>query len=205
MPAIFDDHSSISRIYRKLRCQHHLIQGRDNQKPDIPCLTPAGFERWVTLLIQAHPEEEYKRLQKVILNVPISNPNNIRERFPKEIPRTLFPGHEDSRIRDHIEYIISEYAALEQAPDLNEGKLQHPGNPLFRTQRNDKQFTTSQHRRVRFILPQSHTYQDLDESRRKGAEGQRQFCSDDTKRYRNIPGFYGRVGFDNKLPLRRIS
>ena len=161
MPAIFDKHSSISQIYRNLKCQHHLIQERDHLKPDIPSLTPVGFERWVTLLIQAHPEEEYKRLQKVILNVPISNPDVLKERFPKEIPRTLFPVYRDSRIRDYIEYNISEYAALEHPLDSNQKKPQYPGDPLSRTPRIDEQFRNQHHRRVRFVLPNNcrHTRQ----------------------------------------------
>ena len=112
--AVFDDeHSSISRMYRDLECQHHLVQERFDERPDIPGLTPKGFERWVTLLIQAHPEEEFVRLQKAVLEMPISNPDDKKERFPKEISRRLFPGHDDRRIRDRIEDAISEHAAVD--------------------------------------------------------------------------------------------
>ena len=110
---VFDDeHSSISRMYRDLECQHHLVQERYDERPDIPGLTPVGFERWVTLLIQAHPEEEFERLQKAVLEMPISNPDDKKERFPKEISRRLFPGHEDRRVRNNIEDSISEHAAV---------------------------------------------------------------------------------------------
>lgn len=112
--AVFDDeHSSISRMYRDLECQHHLVQERYDERPDIPGLTPVGFERWVTLLIQAHPEEEFMRLQKAVLEMPISNPDDKKERFPKEISRRLFPGHEDRRTRHRIEDSISEHAAVD--------------------------------------------------------------------------------------------
>lgn len=112
--AVFDDeHSSISRMYRDLECQHHLVQERYDERPDIPGLTPVGFERWVTLLIQAHPDEEFARLQKAVLDMPICNPDDRKERFPKELSRRLFPGHEDRKIRKKLEDSISEHAAIE--------------------------------------------------------------------------------------------
>lgn len=100
-------------MYRDLECQHHLVQERHDERPDIPGLTPVGFERWVTLLIQAHPEEEFGRLQKAVLDMPICNPDDRKERFPKELSRRLFPGHEDRRTREKLENSISEHAAIE--------------------------------------------------------------------------------------------
>ena len=126
--AVFDDeHSSISRMYRDLECQHHLVQERFDERPDIPGLTPKGFERWVTLLIQAHPEEEFIRLQKAVLEMPISNPDDKKERFPKEISRRLFPGHDDRRVRDRIEDTISEHAAVDlpRRSSREEPQMQH--------------------------------------------------------------------------------
>ncbi len=100
-------------MYRDLECQHHLVQERYDERPDIPGLTPVGFERWVTLLIQAHPEAEFERLQKAVLEMPISNPDDKKERFPKEISRRLFPAHEDRKIGDLIAESISEHASVD--------------------------------------------------------------------------------------------
>lgn len=100
-------------MYRDLACQHHLVQDRYDERPDIPGLTPVGFERWVTLLIQAHPEKEFERLQRAVLEMPISNPDDKKERFPKEISRRLFPSHGDCSIRDRIENAIEEHAAVD--------------------------------------------------------------------------------------------
>ena len=113
-------------MYRDLECSHHLVQERYDDRPDIPGLTPIGFERWVTLLIQAHPELEFERLQKTVLEMPISNPDDKKERFPKEISRRLFPGHEDRRIRDRIEDAISKHAAVDlpRRPDGEESHTQ---------------------------------------------------------------------------------
>lgn len=99
-------------MYRELECQHHLIQEHYDERPDIPGLTPVGFERWVTLLIQAHPDKEFERLQKAVLDMPINNPDK-KERFPKELSRRLFPGFSDSKIREDLEHAISEHANID--------------------------------------------------------------------------------------------
>jgi len=79
-------------MYRQLGCQHHLVSEDDYTKPEIPGLTPRGFARWATLLIMAHPEEEFERLRKAVVSMPIDNPD-YKERFPKDITRRLFPEH----------------------------------------------------------------------------------------------------------------
>jgi len=110
---IFDDErSQIGRMYRELECQHHLVQEQFDEKPDIPSLTPVGFERWVTLLIRAHPTEEFERLKKALLEMPISNPDDKKERFPKDISRRLFPFVEDRKIRDRLQQAICEHANI---------------------------------------------------------------------------------------------
>ena len=99
-------------MYRNLECQHHLVQQRNDARPDIPGLTPLGFERWAILLIQAYPEEEFERLRKAVLEMPISNPDDSKERFPKEISRRLFPDHGDHKIRNLIEGSMAERVAV---------------------------------------------------------------------------------------------
>ncbi|KAL9044311.1 MAG: hypothetical protein Q9214_002542, partial [Letrouitia sp. 1 TL-2023] len=129
---VFDDeHSSISRMYRDLECQHHLVQERYHERPDIPGLTPIGFERWVTILIQAHPEEEYKRLQKAVLDMPISNPDDRKERFPKEISRRLFPGSGDEQVLGRLETAIREHANV----DLPKRSTQREPSPILANHR----------------------------------------------------------------------
>lgn len=108
-----DDKSQISRLYRELSCQHHLVQDRLDEKPDIPGLTPIGFQRWVTLLIIAHPDEEYERLQKAVLDMPISNPDEKKERFPKEISRRLFPSTGDRKVCERLDDAIAEHAKVD--------------------------------------------------------------------------------------------
>lgn len=112
---IFDDRaSSISRLFREVRAEHHLVQ-LDNlkERPDIPGLTPKGFETWATLMIQTNPEREYERLQKAVLNMPINNPDDKKERFPKEIPRRLFPEVADIRLREDVEEHIMKHCGID--------------------------------------------------------------------------------------------
>ena len=113
-------------MYRDLECQHHLVQERYDLRPDIPGLTPIGFERWMTLMIQAHPEVEYERLQKAVLDMPISNPDDKKERFPKEISRRLFPGHGDAQIQDRMEKSMAEHAHVDFPKQANTESIKRP-------------------------------------------------------------------------------
>ena len=97
------------------------IQEKINQKPDIPGLTAVGFERWMTLLIQAHLGKEYRRLEKAVLNMPISNPEN---REILEISRRFFPHHADLRIREHVECAFAEHADVQFTWSLNRKERQ---------------------------------------------------------------------------------
>lgn len=104
---VFDDRtSSISRLYREVEAQHHLVQDRMDERPDIPGLTPLGFERWSTLMLLAYPDQEFERLQKAVLDMPICNFDDPKERFPKEISRRLFPKIADHGIRDKLERAV---------------------------------------------------------------------------------------------------
>ncbi|KAL3474953.1 hypothetical protein BJX99DRAFT_247874 [Aspergillus californicus] len=118
---IFDDRtSSISRLFREVEAEHHLVQVKLNERPDIPGLTPRGFELWVTMMIQAHPDKEYERLQKAVLNMPISNPDNKKERFPKEIPRRLFPETPNLAIREELDQHIMKHCGVDLPPITGE-------------------------------------------------------------------------------------
>ncbi len=108
--AIFDDRtSSISRMYREIESQHHLVQEKLSERPDLPGLTPQGFETLATLLLKAHPDLEYERLAKTALDMPISNPDERKERFPKELSRRLFPTHPDTEIAYKLQNVMSSH------------------------------------------------------------------------------------------------
>ncbi len=92
-------HSSLSHLYRDLKCQHHFVQLKLDDKPSVPGLTPLGFECWMTWVIRAHPDDEVDRFSKAVLTMPISNANNSKERFPKQLSRRLFPKQADLRVQ----------------------------------------------------------------------------------------------------------
>ncbi|KAK3704174.1 hypothetical protein LTR37_014014 [Vermiconidia calcicola] len=114
---------SISMMYQKLLCQHHLIQDRYDKAPWVPGLTPAGFDWFMTVLIQAHPDSEYERLAKAVMNMPISNADNKSERFPKELSRRLFPAEPNIQAEqrlvsslNHEPYVVSNLKGLSAMP-----------------------------------------------------------------------------------------
>ncbi|KAK5690098.1 hypothetical protein LTR17_026064 [Elasticomyces elasticus] len=85
-------HANLSVMYRKLGCQHHLVQYQAHEVPSVPGLTPQGFEWFLTTLILAHPDMEFERLSRALTEMPISNADNKSERFPKELSRRLLPS-----------------------------------------------------------------------------------------------------------------
>ena len=114
---VFDDRtSSISRVYREIEAQHHLVQEELHSRPDIPGLTPHGFEKWSTLMILAHPEEEFERLAKAMMDMPICNFDDRSERFPKEISRRLFPKIPDLSVRERLERSLVTYCKVPPLP-----------------------------------------------------------------------------------------
>ena len=190
-------------MYRDLQCQHHFVQRRNDQRPDIPGLTALGFERWTTLLIQAYPEEEYRRLQRAVLDMPISNPDQ-KERFPKDIPRRLFPQIEERAIREHVEYVIVKHADIRLSSTLNRKEYQNHGDTLFPTSRADKQQCSPpnyNHRHVSFVLPpnsRSDTSQRYGKPTYEGAEKAKRQKDGDGPRYRERPRQYKGVSSDDK-------
>jgi hypothetical protein len=136
-PDIFDDRtSSISRLFREVRVEHFLIQkdGDLTQRPDIPGLTPRGFEQWATLMILANPERECERLAKAVLNMPISNPDDKKERFPKELPRRLFPKLADIATRERVEEHIMKHCGVD-LPSITDAERNQATNPQPQTRR----------------------------------------------------------------------
>jgi hypothetical protein len=85
-------HKNLSYLYRDIECEHFFVQEKPQERPTVPALTPAGFATWMTHVIRADPEHEYKRFADAVLNMPISNADDPKERFPKELSRRLFPA-----------------------------------------------------------------------------------------------------------------
>ncbi|KAF2036079.1 hypothetical protein EK21DRAFT_52739 [Setomelanomma holmii] len=86
--------------------QSKLLEATPKQ-PYIPALTPQGFQEWMTAMIQAYPDVEYERLAKAVLDMPISNADDRKERFPKELPRRMFPQVENLQAQQRCAAALS--------------------------------------------------------------------------------------------------
>ncbi|KAF1924714.1 uncharacterized protein M421DRAFT_71707 [Didymella exigua CBS 183.55] len=113
-------YTALGRAYQSMRCQHHLIQEHPAEAPCIPALTPQGFQEWMTAMIQAYPDTEYERISRAALDMPISNADNIKERFPKTLPRRMFPRSENVQAQQRCAASLSAEGAgpLRKAPSF---------------------------------------------------------------------------------------
>ncbi|RFU26035.1 hypothetical protein B7463_g10305, partial [Scytalidium lignicola] len=103
----------ISQLYQDLGCEHHLVQDQLNSPPTVPALTPDGFCRWIIIQIKAYPDEETKRLNKILQAWPVDADGELvdgkPERLPKQLSRHLLPSKEDKNFRKLIENAINTF------------------------------------------------------------------------------------------------
>ncbi|KAF9775838.1 hypothetical protein IL306_006030 [Fusarium sp. DS 682] len=108
-------------LYQHLRCENHLIQRRPGGMPHIPSLTPAGFERWMTCQIRAFPDQEAKRLNHIMTDLPITADGVLvddkPERLPKQISRHLLPA---TRHRETHDLVVDAIAGWIKHTEENE-------------------------------------------------------------------------------------
>lgn len=89
-----DLNEALADLYDDLGCQYFLVKADDRSRPSVPSLTPAGFVQWLITMIQAYPDEESKRFDKVVSYLPIEADSLLDgkpERLPKQISRYLLP------------------------------------------------------------------------------------------------------------------
>ncbi|KJZ71979.1 hypothetical protein HIM_08659 [Hirsutella minnesotensis 3608] len=97
---------SLELLYQDLRCEYHLVQGETRDRPYIPALTSDGFVNWMSAFIQANPDTEAKRLDKIMSSQPIEVEGDTLdgkpERLPKQLSRHLFPSKPHERTRQRV-------------------------------------------------------------------------------------------------------
>lgn len=94
----------LENLYRDLDCPYHLLQASPKSKPFVPGLTPTGFVKWFTTSILAYPEQECRRLNMLLADLPplvIIDAQGKQEVLPKTLPRHVFPKNPDKKTR-HI-------------------------------------------------------------------------------------------------------
>lgn len=142
--------------------------------------------------------------------MPISNPDK-KEKFPKEISRRLFPQHEDSGIREHIEYAIATHADIQLPWGLNRKEPQSHRGPLSQSSSPGQQICNPQkygRRRVSFVLPtDTHcdTTEHFEEPTYKDAEKARRQTDEDILSYEERPRRYECAGSNDKRPLKNFD
>jgi hypothetical protein len=107
-----------------------LIQEDSHSAPIVPSLTPIGFAHWMTIFILAYPEEESRRLGKVVLAMPINADGDLvdgkPERLPKQISRHLLPEREDPTSRKLLETAILHFLDDLGSTSRRKGSLTSP-------------------------------------------------------------------------------
>ncbi|KAK7748047.1 hypothetical protein SLS53_001299 [Cytospora paraplurivora] len=89
-----DLNEALAGLYQDLGCQYFLVPPDSRSRPTVPGLTPTGFAHWLVTMIQAYPDEEAKRLDKIVSALPIEADSLLDgkpERLPKQISRYLLP------------------------------------------------------------------------------------------------------------------
>jgi hypothetical protein len=96
----------IQRLYRRLGCEHHLVQ-EDSPSEAIgvslrtqnilkskaltalvQSLTPVGIAHWMTSFILAYPEE-WERLEKVVMFMPIDVDGDLVDGKPEHLIKQI--------------------------------------------------------------------------------------------------------------------
>ncbi|KAK7755894.1 hypothetical protein SLS62_002181 [Diatrype stigma] len=82
-------HERVADLFSDLGCAYHLAPPPDppagapfttpSPRPQIPGLTPAGFCRYFTTCLLAYPDEEFRRLEKIVADV--SSPSSSRPHY----------------------------------------------------------------------------------------------------------------------------
>ncbi|KAI1460887.1 hypothetical protein F4805DRAFT_477998 [Annulohypoxylon moriforme] len=117
-----DAHERIADFFTDLDCQYHLVQLDSYSRPRVPALTPVGFAQYLTTCILAYPDEEFRRLGKIVADVQlVTDSDGQLERLPRQLLRSQFPVRHDPKSRKILE------AALDDL--MYDLRLHGPDNP----------------------------------------------------------------------------
>ncbi|KIV96870.1 hypothetical protein PV10_00684 [Exophiala mesophila] len=133
-------HATLSFMYATLGCFHSLQPSPSPFKPpQIPCLTPAGFSRWITIQIMLVPETHVGLLQQAVRIWDVPGPNGTV--FPKYIPQDVFPNKPDEEME---QWYNSTTEKLKQGPQQRRIKNSPYQSPHLDPQdRRDGYFSSS--------------------------------------------------------------
>lgn len=103
---------ALESLYEDLGCQYFLVQADDRSRHSVPALTPQGFMQWLITMIQAYPDEEAKRFDKVVSALPIEADSLLDgkpERLPKQISRYLLPAESIRKTKRLVDDAMNDF------------------------------------------------------------------------------------------------
>lgn len=103
---------ALATLYEDLGCQYFLVQAEKQSRPTVPSLTPDGFMQWLVAMIQAYPDDEARRLDKVVSALPIEADSLLDgkpERLPKQISRYLLPKEAVRKTRRLVDDAMQDF------------------------------------------------------------------------------------------------
>ncbi|KAI1659244.1 hypothetical protein F4813DRAFT_395176 [Daldinia decipiens] len=119
-----DAHDRLADFFTDLDCQYHLVQPDFYSRPRVPALTPAGFAQYFTTCILAHPDEEFRRLDKIVSDVQLVADTPVDgepERLPRQLFRSQFPVRHDPKSKKILTAAIDDL--------IYDLRLQEPSSP----------------------------------------------------------------------------
>ncbi|KAK2607229.1 hypothetical protein N8I77_005924 [Diaporthe amygdali] len=151
---------ALESLYEDLGCQYFLAPADSRSRPSVPALTPAGFKHWLVSFMQAYPDEEAKRLDKVVSALPIEADSLLDgkpERLPKQISRYLLPEKPVRKVQKLVDEAMRDFtqdinnsSTSQSNTDSNNGGTGRP-TPIVVTQEKRPSTTTSGAQSSRYI------------------------------------------------------
>lgn len=143
---------ALESLYEDLGCQYFLTPADSRSRPSVPALTPAGFKHWLVSFVQAYPDEEAKRLDKVVSALPIEADSLLdgkRERLPKQISRYLLPEKPVRKVQKIVDEAMRNFtqdinnSSTSQSNADSNGSSGSRPTPIVVTQEKRPSMTTS--------------------------------------------------------------
>ncbi|KAI1873405.1 hypothetical protein JX265_005027 [Neoarthrinium moseri] len=107
-----DANDSLVDFYIDLEVQHHLVQKDVHSRPKVPALTPLGFAQFLTICILAYPDQEFRRLEKISTEIPLTTdtilPDGHAEKLPRTIIRSCLPAKHDVKNRKLLDGAVED-------------------------------------------------------------------------------------------------
>lgn len=141
-----DFNGALESLYEDLGCQYFLVQADERSRHTTPALTPQGFTHWIVSMIQAYPDEEAKRLDKVVSALPIEADSLLDgkpERLPKQISRYLLPKEPVRKIRRLVDDALNDFREDIEGSASQPSKTGNRPTPIIVTATSDKRAPTS--------------------------------------------------------------